>query len=85
MHEVHRPHLVDRRWYRKRFRRLPIEPFLRLDPQVERQFAVDPVDTLVVPTKALHVTQIQVAQAEPPAFVRCGQPQQPVSYLLVYR
>lgn len=42
---------------------------LRLDAQVQFQFAVDPVDALVVPVERLHVAQVQEAQSG--AQLRC--------------
>ena len=82
MHEVHRPHVVDRFRHSKRFRPLPIQALLRLNPQIERQFAIDPVNSLVVPTKASDVTQIQKAQFEAPVALTLRQSHQPISILI---
>ena len=57
----------------------------RLDPQVQFQFAIDPVDTLVIPFKTLHVAQIQEAQAEAPVALVVGQAYQPVSHDSIFR
>src|SRR5690606_21607775 len=54
------------------------QALLRLDPQVQLQLPVDAVDPLVVPAKALDVTQVQEAQAEAPVAIRRGQPHQPI-------
>ncbi len=35
-----------------------VEALFRLDPQVQLQFAVDPIHAFVVPAVALHVAQI---------------------------
>ena len=45
---------------------VPLQPFLGLDPQVQLQLAVDPVDAFVVPAIALHVAQIQKTQPKAP-------------------
>ena len=37
---------------------IPHQPMAWLDPQVQFQFAIDPVDALVVPFKPLHIAQI---------------------------
>lgn len=49
MHEVHRPGLFHRGRNRQRLRRFPSDAFLRLDPQVQLQFPVHPVDPPVIP------------------------------------
>ena len=56
-----------------------------LDPQVQFQLAIDPVDALVVPFKPLHVAQIQEAQAEAPVALVVGQAYQPVSHDSIFR
>lgn len=78
MHEVHRPHLVDRFGYSERLGLLAHQALLRFDPQVQLQLPVDAVDALVVPAKALHVAQIQEAQAKAPVAIGRGQAHQPV-------
>jgi hypothetical protein len=50
----------------------------RLDPQIQVQLAVNPVDAVVVPLEALHVEQVQEAQSEAPVPVVVRQPYQPV-------
>ena len=52
----------------------------QLDPQVQLQLAIDPVDALVIPFKTLHVAQIQEAQAEAPVALVVGQAHQPVGH-----
>ena len=51
-----------------------------LDPQVQFQLAIDPVDALVIPFKTLHVAQRQEARAEAPVALLVGQAHQPVSH-----
>ena len=62
---------------------VPLQPFLGLDPQVQLQLAVDPVDAFVVPAIALHVAQIQKTQPKAPACACCRQTFQPVRNLIV--
>src|SRR5438093_13708123 len=38
----------------------------RLDPQIQFELAVNPVDAFVVPLEALHVAQIEETQTEAP-------------------
>src|SRR5690606_15194800 len=45
---------------------------------VQLQLPVDAVDALVVPAEALHVAQVQEAQAKAPVAIRRGQAHQPV-------
>ena len=42
------------------------QPLARPDPQVQLQLTINPVYALVVPSKALHVAQIQKAKANAP-------------------
>ncbi|EFF45744.1 ISxac2 transposase [Xanthomonas citri pv. aurantifolii str. ICPB 10535] len=72
------PDLVDGLGHRQRLGPLTHQPLLRLDPQVQLQLAVDPVDPLVIPAKALHVAQVQVAQAKAPVAMGGRQADQPV-------
>lgn len=46
VHEVHRPGLVDLRGHGQRQRFSPHQTMPQLDPQVQFQFAVNPVDAL---------------------------------------
>jgi hypothetical protein len=66
VHEVRRPGVIDLCRHGQRQRFFAHQAMSRLDPQVQFQFAIDPVDTLVIPFKPLHVAQIQEAQAEAP-------------------
>src|SRR5471030_420540 len=63
----------------------PHQPMARLDPQVQFQLAIDPVDALVIPFETLHVAQIQEAQAEAPVALVVSQAYQPVGYDSVFR
>ncbi len=83
MHEIHRPHLVNRQRHCQGLGLITNKPFARLDAQVELQLLVDPIHTLVVPFEALDVTQIQIAQAKALATVVIGQFDQPIGHLLV--
>lgn len=58
VHEVHRPGLVDLRGYGQRQRLFPHQTMPWLDPQVQFQFAVNPVNAFVVPVERLHVAQV---------------------------
>lgn len=57
----------------------------RLDPQVQFELAVNPVDALVVPFEAFDVAQVQEAQTEAPVALVVRQPDQPVSNDAVFR
>lgn len=48
-HEVHRPGHVRRIRHRQSIGLLALQPFARLDPQVQLQRAIDPIDAFVVP------------------------------------
>jgi len=78
VHEVHRPALINRGRDRQRQRLLAHQAMARLDPQVQIEFAVNPVDALVVPFKALHVAQVKEAQAKAPVALVVRQSHQPV-------
>lgn len=78
MHEILRPDLVDRSGHRQRFGLLAHQSLLWLDPQIQLQFPVDPVHPLVVPAQALHVAEVQEAQAEAPVSIRRCQSHQPI-------
>jgi hypothetical protein len=57
----------------------------RLDPQIQLEFAVNPVDPLVVPLEVFDVTQVQKAQPKTPVALVVRQPYQPVSNQVVFR
>lgn len=78
MHKIHRPALVDGLRHRQRFRLLANNPLSRLDPQVQLQLAVNAIHAFVVPSVALHVTQIEKAQPESPVALVVGQANQKV-------
>ncbi len=62
--DVHGPSLI---WYvrhRQRFRLVPFQPLLGLDPQVQFKLAVDPANAFMVPDRALHVAQVQKTQTK---------------------
>ncbi|MNT52557.1 hypothetical protein D3C72_1895890 [compost metagenome] len=73
MHEVHRPYLVQVGRHGQWLGRLPNQPFARLDPQVQFEFAIDPVHTFMVPAEASNIAQIQEAQTKAPIAVVVGQ------------
>ena len=54
-----------------------------LDPQVQLQFAIDPIDPLVVPTMAVHVAKVQKTQPEPASLAGARQPDQKIGDVLV--
>src|SRR6056297_2327209 len=81
VHEVHRPDFVDRRRHRQRLRHLSNDALLRLDPQVQLQRPVDPIDPLVIPWEALDIAQKQKAQPKPPVLLVAGQADQPIGNL----
>ena len=54
-HEIHGPGYIWRVRDRQNARLLPFQPLARLDPQVQLQLAVDPVNAFVVPRMAFDV------------------------------
>ena len=84
MHEVHGPDLVDGLRHAQGLWLVAHQPFARFDAQVQLQFPVDPVDALVVPSKASDVAQVQVAQPKAPVAVVVRQADQPIGDLLVF-
>lgn len=82
-HEIHRPDQVRGFWNCQFIGLLPLQPAPRLDPQVQLQLAVDPVDPLVVPDMSLDVPQVQETQAETPGLVDIRQPDQQIGNHLV--
>ena len=85
MHEIHRPHLVQRLRHRQRLGLLTHHALLRPDPQVQFEASIDPIDPLVIPSVALHVSQVQEAQAEPPVAIVLCEADQPIGDLGVLR
>jgi len=78
MHKIHRPALVDRSRHSQWQRLLAYQAVARLNPQVQLELAVNPVDTLVVPFEPFDVAQVQEAQPEAPVALVVRQPYQPV-------
>ena len=60
-HKVHRPDRVGRIGNSQVFRLLAFQPLTRLDPQVQRELAINPIDALVVPGVPPNVPQMQEA------------------------
>ncbi len=83
MHEIHGPHMVDLLQHRQGLWFFTRKPFARLDRSIELQLLVDPIQTLVVPFKALDVTQIQVAQAKAPVAMVVGQSDQLIGHFVI--
>lgn len=81
MHEVHRPALIDRLGHRQCFGLLAHDPLSWLDAQIELELAIDPIHPLVIPAVALHVSQIQTAQAKAPVALVVGQADQVIGGL----
>lgn len=73
MHEVDRPYLVHVGGHGQGLRRLPNQPFARFDPQVQLEFAIDPVYTLMVLAEASNIAQIEETQTQTPVTVVVGQ------------
>jgi len=57
----------------------------RLDPHVQFELAINPVDAFVIPSEAFDVAQVQEAQTEAPVTLVVRQPYQPVRNELVFR
>jgi hypothetical protein len=68
VHEVHRPALVHGPRHCQRQRLFAHQAMARLDLHVQLKLAINPVDALVVPFEASHVTQVQEARTAPPKF-----------------
>ena len=81
MHEIHRSDLVDRFRHGQGVWLLPHQPLLRLDTQVQFQFAVDPIHALAITAEAIDIAQKQKTQPKAPAALVVGQPHQPVGNL----
>ncbi|GEM_PF-5428701 len=60
-HEIHRPGHIWRVRDGQRIRFVPLQPLPGLDPQVQRQLAVDPINPFVVPAVPFDVAQMQKA------------------------
>lgn len=73
-HEIHGPDLIRRLWYRQRLGLFPLQPLAGYNPQVQRQFAVNPVDPLVVSATCRYIKS--------PGLLRFRQPKQQVGNLL---
>ena len=82
-HEIHRPSDVRLFGHCQSVRHVPLQPFARLDPQVQFQGAVDAVDALVVPRAPLHVAQMQETQPKSPCLASIGQADQRIGDQLV--
>jgi hypothetical protein len=83
VHKVHRPDLIDCLGYSQWLWLFSVQTLPGLDPKIELQSLVNPIDPLVIPFKALDVTQVEVTETEPPVAVVIRQAQQPVGDLLV--
>tara|TARA_R110000751_G_scaffold271365_8_gene371625 strand:- start:5369 stop:5632 length:264 start_codon:yes stop_codon:yes gene_type:complete len=59
------------------------QPFAGPDPQVQFKRAIDPVNPLVVPSKATNIAQMQEAQAKALGIPCFGQLHQPVRNLFI--
>jgi hypothetical protein len=68
-HEVHRPDQVRGLGNGKFLRLLSLLPPALLEPQVQLQLSVDPVDALMVPGMALAIPQVQKAQTKAPGLL----------------
>ena len=82
-HKIHRPSVVRDLRHGQRFRFVPLEALLGLNPRVRFQCAVNPLDAFLVPAIALHVAQIQKTQVKGPVPLVSSQPLQPVGDLFV--
>jgi hypothetical protein len=69
--------VVGNLWHRQLVRLRPFQPLSGPDTQVQLQLTVNPVHALVVPSKALHVAQIQKAQAKASSLAVGRQTHQP--------
>jgi hypothetical protein len=79
MHDVHRPHFVDRQWHSQRIGFIKLEASIRFNSQIKLQLSINTVNTLVLPEAVLHITPGQKAQPKAPIALIMGQFQQPVS------
>ena len=70
-------------WHHQWLGSFPHQALPGLDPEIQLQLAIDAVNPLVVPAKALDVAQIEKTQAETPCLPGRRQAQQPVGNLLV--
>jgi hypothetical protein len=82
-HEVHGLGHVGCIGHGQRIGFVALQPLARLDPQVQLQLAVDPIDAFVVPRMALHVTRMQKTKAKTPSLASVRQPDQKIGDLLV--
>jgi hypothetical protein len=81
MHEIHRPHLNDRVRNGQWLWRFTLQPPSRLDPQVEFQFTINPINPLRVKRQTLDIPSIQEAQPKAPVAVVVRQPHQPIPHV----
>ncbi len=65
----HGPNLIGLLRHCQCLRLFPVEPLSGVDPQVELQSLVNPIDPLMVPFRALDVTQIEVTKVKSPVTV----------------
>ncbi len=81
MHEIHRPHLVQRLLHLPGLGFLTHHALLGLGPQVQFEAPIDAVDPLVIPSVALHVSEIQEPKPEQPIAIVLFEANQPVGDL----
>jgi hypothetical protein len=84
IYKVHRPALVDRYWHSQWQRLLAYQSLARLDPQIQRELTVTPVNPFVVPFEVFDVAQVQKAQPEAPVALVFHKPRQPISNETVF-
>ena len=65
MHEVHRPALVDRSRHRQWLRLLAYQAVARLDPQIQLELPINPVDALVIPLEVLTLRRYRKHSPKP--------------------
>jgi hypothetical protein len=77
-HEIHRSGLIGSGRHDQRLRFIQFQPCLGLEPREQRQFTGGPADAFVLPTIALHVAQIEEAQAKALISLLGGQAFPPI-------
>ncbi len=85
MHEVYRPHSVNRLRYRQLLWLRSVRTLLRLYPKIQLQFLINPVHAFMVPEKFLYVAQKQEAKTKAPVPLILRQPKQQLGDLSVLR
>ena len=80
MYEVHRPDFVAGFGHRQWLRLVSHQSFAGFDTQIQFQLSVD---TLVVPSEALNIAQVQEAQAKASIAVVVRQAQQPLGDFII--